>query len=254
MYIGGSKWEAGFSNTAGCESEKLYQADLTGVRIFNNLVENTGWDGIQVGGVIEDCEVYNNVIRNYGLLEAGPHQAGMQINPGNVGKFYSNLIEGGTGNAIHTLGFDNLIYSNTILDCKKNAIHVGDRSPLPNKSYRILNNTIVNNTGKALNFNSSESVDNVFYNNFMANITDSEHLIADKNNIDVDNNIMTASVEDYPFEDASKGNLTPTLESDLLNAGKIYERDKILIDALMRERLVGPNTDIGSFENQEEPE
>jgi len=45
-------------------------------------------------------------------------------------------------------------------------------------------------------------------------------------------------------------NLTPTLESNLLNLGKLYNRDNIKIDFFMRERLIGSNMDIGAFENQ----
>ncbi len=248
MYIGGSKWEHGFDNNE-CPGEKLYQADLIGVRVFNNLVENTGWDGIQVGGAIEDCELFNNVVRNYGLLEAGPHQAGMMINPGTTGKIFSNLIEGGTGNAIHILGFDNLVHSNLIIDCQMNAIHIGDRNPLVNKSYRVLNNSLINIAGKALNLNSNESINNVFYNNFMANIGD-EKLYTAVENTEMLNNIITSSVEDYPFMDVLKWDLTPTLESDLLNSGTFYDRDEISVDFLMRDRLIGSNLDIGAFENQ----
>ncbi len=248
MYIGGSKWENGFDNN-DCPGEKLLQPDLIGVRVFNNLVENTGWDGIQVGGAIEDCEIYNNSIKNYGTLEKGIHQAGLMINPGTTGKIYSNTINGGTGNAIHVLGFNNLIYSNTISGCQMNAIHVGDRNPLSNMSYRILNNTIINNKGKALHFNSKQSINNIFYNNFMAGIED-DALFSIENNIDVDSNILTALVSDYPFEEPTKGNFTPTLNSNLLDAGKLYEEEDILVDVLMRKRKVGKSIDIGAFENQ----
>jgi hypothetical protein len=251
MYIGGSKWEVGFSNEA-CPGEKLYQADLTGVRVFNNSVENTGWDGIQVGGAIEDCEIYNNTIKNYGLLNAGPHQAGLMINPGTTGKIYSNRIHGGTGNALHVLGFDNLIYSNTISNCQMNAIHVGDRNPLPNKSYRILHNTIFNTKGNALRFNTTKSVNNIFYNNFIANTTQKTFSISDEKLITFANNSITDALEDYPFEDISKNNLTPTLESSLLDSAKTYTRDPIPVDALMRKRSVGAHADIGAFENQQE--
>ncbi|MGL1887699.1 MAG: right-handed parallel beta-helix repeat-containing protein [Reichenbachiella sp.] len=250
MYIGPSKWDSGFDNS-DCPDTKLKQADLKGVEIFNNLVERTGWDGIQVGGAIEDCSIYKNIIRDYGLEEVGIHQAGLMINPGTVGEFYANLIEGGTGNAMHLLGFDNLVYSNLIIDCQLNAIHTGDRNPPTGQSYRIVNNTMINVGGKALNMNSKESVSNIFDNNFMSNISDKELSVTNPDNTSLSNNIMTASLEDYPFVDVAKLDFTPTQESALLDAGKIVDRNKLVVDYNMNYRLNGTNLDIGAFENQE---
>jgi hypothetical protein len=252
LYVGGSKWEQGFNNN-GCPGEKLQQADLVGVWIYNNLVENAGWDGLQVGGAVEDCEIYNNVIRNYGLEKVTVHQAGIQINPGTVGKIYANLIDTGEGNGIHTLGYDNLIYSNLLMNIGLNGIHVGDRSPLAGKSYRIVNNTILGTEEKALFFNSSESVNNLFMNNFLFDIGD-EDIHTKTNNLTVENNIFTSSLDSYPFENGNEYDYTPTLESVLLDSSAVFDRDNITVDFLLRERLVGEKMDIGAFENQDEGE
>lgn len=249
MYIGPSKWDSGFDND-DCSAEKLKQADLKGVEIYNNLVERTGWDGIQVGGAVENCHIYQNVIRDYGLEEVGIHQAGLMINPGTVGEFYANLIEGGTGNAMHLLGFDHLVYSNLILDCKLNAIHTGDRNPPAGKSYRIVNNTIINVGGLALNMNSKESVDNIFYNNFMANISEEELTISNPDNTMLSNNIMTASLDDYPFVNVDILDFTPSQESVLLDSGKVLAGDELIVDYNMNYRLKGTSLDIGAFEHQ----
>lgn len=214
MYIGPSKYDSGFDNT-DCLDEKLKHADLKGVEIFNNIVERTGWDGIQVGGAVENCKIYKNIIKDYGLEEITIHQAGLMINPGTVGEFYANLIEGGTGNAIHLLGFDDFVHSNLIIDCKKNAIHAGDRTPLEGKSYRIANNTIINVEGRALHIISSESINNFFKNNLMINITD-EVLFTSDNNTDISNNIITSSLDDLSFIDAENLNFTPTSDNETL--------------------------------------
>ena len=248
MYIGPSKWDSGFDNP-DCSSTKLKQADLKGVEIFNNLVERTGWDGIQVGGAIKDCNIYNNIIKNYGLEEVSIHQAGLMINPGTVGAIYANRIEGGTGNAMHLLGFDNLVYSNLIIDCKLNAIHTGDRNPLAGQSYRIVNNTIINAGGKALNMNSSMSINNIFENNFMVNITDEEFAINNKDNITLSNNIMASSLDNYTFKDIENLDFTPVNENTLLNSGKTITRDYLTVDYKLNPRLIG-TIDIGAFENQ----
>lgn len=250
MYIGPSKWDSGFDNN-GCPGEKLKQADLKGVEIFNNIVDSPGWDGIQVGGAVEDCKIYKNVVLNYGTEEVGLHQAGLMINPGTVGEIFGNYIEGGTGNAMHLLGFDNLVYSNIIMNCKQNAIHTGDRNPLPNKSYRIYNNTIINVEGRAFHMNSRESVDNVFENNFMANIVDEELFVSEESNTSITNNVMAKSLEGYPFSNIEKLDFTPALSSVLLDSGKVVDRDELLVDFFLLPRLAGDDLDIGACENQE---
>ncbi|MEP2771628.1 MAG: right-handed parallel beta-helix repeat-containing protein [Fulvivirga sp.] len=249
MYIGGSKWDVGFNNN-DCPGEKLLQADLKGIHVYNNIVEDTGWDGIQVGGAIEDCEIYNNIVRNYGLENVTIHQAGLMINPGTTGKIYSNFIEGGTGNAIHIIGFDNLVYSNVILNCKANAVHLGDRDPFSGKSYRIVNNTFINISGDALHNNSSESVSNIFYNNFMAKIGN-EAFFNKSDNTDISHNIVSETTDGYLFENPDNVDYTPMVGSVLLDSGRMYNRDELLVDFMMRPRFSGESLDIGAYENQE---
>lgn len=246
MYIGGSKWGSEYNNN-DCPEVRLLQPYLTNVRVYDNLVERIGWDGIQVGGAIGGCEIFNNVVRDYGLRETTVHQAGLMVNPGSTGEIFANTIEGGTGNAIFLLGFDNLVYSNLVVDCAQNAVHIGDRNPLPGKSYRIVNNTFINIERRALYFNSSQSVESVFYNNFLSNIGDSPfYFVAD--NIDIDNNMVTESLDGYGFEDVANLDFSPGPESPLIDAGRNYQRDHVRFDRLMRPRFVGTKLDVGAFE------
>ena len=60
--------------------------------IYNNIVINTGRDGIQVGSAVEDCEIYNNYVELFGQKSEGGHMTGFQINPGTTGKLYNNVI------------------------------------------------------------------------------------------------------------------------------------------------------------------
>ena len=248
MYLGGSKWHSGFDNN-GCPGEKLKQPDLIGVRVFNNIVEDCGWDGIQVGGAIEDCEIYNNVIKEYGLRENNNHQAGIQINPGTVGKIFANLIQGGTGSAIFLIGFDNLVYSNLIVNPNESAVHFGDREPPAGKSYRVVNNTILNATENAFNMNSKESVDNLIANNLLIDITEED----DFNNDDIEfsNNIMVDAISDLDFVNPGDLDFTPVEGSILIDSGAVVSTDDLIVDILMRKRVSGDGIDIGAFESPE---
>ena len=78
--------------------------NLEHVRIYNNRVENTGWDGIQVSRAVKDCEIFDNQVCNYGVKNEKWQQAGIMIGGGTTGKLYNNYIRKGTGGGIHVFG------------------------------------------------------------------------------------------------------------------------------------------------------
>src|SRR3546814_4803451 len=53
----------------------LYPNPLEGVDVYNNIVENTGADGIQLGSATEDVMVYNNRVVNYGTAQETSHSS-----------------------------------------------------------------------------------------------------------------------------------------------------------------------------------
>ncbi|MGD1830555.1 MAG: hypothetical protein ACPKM1_13415 [Spirochaetaceae bacterium] len=252
FYIGGSKWEVGFTND-DCSGETLWQPNMVNVEIYNNITDGTGWDGIQLGGAIEGGSIHHNTVLDYGIEEKSSQQAGIMINPGTTASVYSNYINRGTGIALHVTGFDNLIYSNVIENIESNGIQLGDRSPYENKSYRVVNNTFISIEGKAFNSNSSESVDNVFYNNLMIDVGDDISYSSD--NTTVSNNMTVSSLENLSLLDEYVGyylprDYTPASDSPLIDAGLSYEGDELLIDIYSRPRLMGNGLDIGAFEYQ----
>ncbi|GAB4237929.1 MAG: hypothetical protein Tsb0034_13280 [Ekhidna sp.] len=251
MYIGGSKWDTGFSDSnTGCGT--LEQADLVGVRIFRNRVIGTGWDGIQVGGAIEDSEIFSNEVADFGLKNNANHRVGIMINPGTTGKVFSNLVNKGKGFGIALLGFDLLVHSNLLVDCEEGGIHFGDRSPLPNKSYRILNNTLVDIPSKAFNMNSKVSTSNIIANNFIVN-TDNEGTF---NNSDIlkTHNVMVESLDGFDFKDPANLDYTPLEGNALIDSSYMDFDDNLIVDILLRERESGGRLDIGAFEAQQQDE
>lgn len=251
FYIGGSHWHTSFPENEPCPSVTLYEPELDGVKIYNNVVENSGQDGIQVGGAIQGCEIYNNVIINYGLKNIEVHQSGIQINPGTTGDVYSNLIKGGTGTAIFINGFGNRIFSNLIVDCKKNGIMAGDRKPPVGKSYKFLNNTMVNIEGHAIYMNSKLSVNNVFYNNLIVNQNGEIHnKLGDDINLSVLGNLELTTIADAKLVAPDRYDYTPTAESPLVDAGEDIGDTEITIDYLLNNRYRGEAIDIGAFEYQ----
>lgn len=253
LYIGGSHWDSNFPTISECSGKVLLEPELEGVRIYNNLIENTGRDGIQVGSAIKDCEIYNNKVVNYGQQNITVHQSGIQINPGTVGKIYNNMIKGGTGRAIFINGFDNVVYNNLILDCTKDAIQIGDRNPPSGKSYRIVNNTLVNIQGHGVLTNSRLSVNNVFYNNVLINAYGELRKYDKAMDFSADNNFIGNSIEDGRFVDPVNFDFSPKYDSPLLDSGIGIENINnvdIVGDYLLHQRKSGDEVDIGAFERQ----
>ena len=103
-HVNGARWEGLYIGTShydlpdgpsgtNCGINSAPQASLVGVEIYNNKIENTGNDGIQLGAAITDVKVYNNTIRNYALHNSGSHGGGLQLNPGTGGQFYNNFVQ-----------------------------------------------------------------------------------------------------------------------------------------------------------------
>lgn len=243
LYVGGSHWHTTLDG--------LKEPELIGVRIYNNRVVDTGYDGIQVGSAIKDSEIYNNVVINYGLRNVTFHQSGIQANPGTTARIYNNYVKGGTGNAIFLNGFGNDVYNNLIVDCNKHGMYIKDIGPLPNKSYRIFNNTLINIGRAAVKVTSKLSVNNMYYNNVMINAAGS---LENDSNIDFDiaHNFEANSAQEV-FKDPEKLDFSPSQGSPLVDRGlDILNATDIDIekDYLFNKRTSGASIDIGAIEFQ----
>ncbi|HEV8083368.1 MAG TPA: choice-of-anchor Q domain-containing protein, partial [Chitinophagaceae bacterium] len=126
-----------------------------GVKVYNNISDSTGWDGIQVAASA-NAEIYNNKVSNYGLANLGSQQAGIILGGKSNGSVYNNSINSGTGEGLEIYGTGSVkIYNNVISNAgwdgtssKQDAIAIDDR-PQPYNLYGglqafVINNTVVN--------------------------------------------------------------------------------------------------------------
>src|SRR5690606_28348804 len=115
-YIGNTSYHHGVVSNG----VTVWPHAVKGVRVHDNRVERTGWDGIQVASVTEDVAVYNNVIIDYGLRNELWQDSGLQIGPGSTGAYYNNIIlrGHGTGAGINSQGHSQIFYNNLIVDAK----------------------------------------------------------------------------------------------------------------------------------------
>ena len=88
---------------------------LEGVRIYQNRIENTGWDSLQVGSAT-NCEIRGNQILNDSQSRQAYQMGGIIINPGAQCEVFNNKIIDGEGPGIIDQGLgDNHIYNNLIV-------------------------------------------------------------------------------------------------------------------------------------------
>ncbi|GAA4832243.1 hypothetical protein GCM10023331_16850 [Algivirga pacifica] len=66
--------------------------DIVGLKVYNNLIHDTGWDLFQVANVTGDIEVYNNTMINGGTSGVPMQNQGFQIGDWSTGKYYNNII------------------------------------------------------------------------------------------------------------------------------------------------------------------
>ena len=178
LYLGHSYY-TGYTISCNGEDTKVYPHEIKNLKVYNNLIVNAGWDGIQVGCSVEGTEVYNNRILNYGAGKISMQQSGIQIGAGTKIRCYNNQICTGSGTGIMMMGLaDSYIYNNLILKPGLNffpddatlriyGIFVDDRLTLPNTSHYILNNTIVSPKSDGIRFISILSSNNLIANNMI---------------------------------------------------------------------------------------
>ncbi len=180
MYIGHSFY-TGYTLTCNNSPLLVYPHEIKGLKVYNNNIENCGFDGIQVCCAVEDAEIHHNIIRNYGTGMLEMQHSGIQIGAGSKVRCYNNAIIKGSGTGIMMLGMaDSYIYNNLIVNAGLNffptnkdlrvfGIFVDDRYTLPNTSHYILNNTIINTKTDGIRFLSSISRKNLIANNLIVN-------------------------------------------------------------------------------------
>lgn len=178
IYIGHS-FHSGFTLKCDGIDKKVLPHEIHGLRIYNNIIENTGWDGMQVSSASVDCEIYSNSIANYGLSNVNEQNYGLLIGGGTTGKCYNNHILNGSGNGINVLGLgNNILYNNVIVNAGNNvvnnpnnkiAVFFDDRSNIPGSSFHFINNTIINPNGEGVRFISKLTRNNIIANNLVVN-------------------------------------------------------------------------------------
>ncbi|MBO9703745.1 MAG: right-handed parallel beta-helix repeat-containing protein [Sporocytophaga sp.] len=164
LYVGNSFY-TGWNGNKKCPDTLLFPHELKNIKIYDNKIENTQWDGIQLGCAVSKSEIYNNTIDSFGLANIGSQRNGIQVGLGTTGLVYNNRVLNGKGNGIIVLGIgDNIIYNNLISDCSEFGIFCDNREVRDSSKIILINNSILNPKMQGIKM-SNELTDNYILNN-----------------------------------------------------------------------------------------
>jgi hypothetical protein len=147
MYIGSSAFE-GVKVSFDTAQYLRMPPTLCYLDIYDNIVEYTGWDGIQVC-YSAHVRCYSNIIRYDSQKDENWQNTGLIIGGGTSGEFYGNTIEHGKGYGINCFGRGRvLIRGNRVrMDNapQRCALYLSDKLADRDTRYVVVNNSFETN-------------------------------------------------------------------------------------------------------------
>jgi hypothetical protein len=281
MYIGGT---FGYeSSTRVCDGIERFAHLLENVSIYDNLLEDTGWDGIQVNLTPLNAKIFNNTINGYGKGKVYAQNQGMSLGA-LQGRIYNNKIiqkpeyttEDQMGMSIISIFSETYFYNNLIVGSGSYGIwmhqRMSDGSFDTNGGFYFLNNTIIRPGKSGTFFNSRSSngsgvrpyLKDVYINNvvidpgsdyegsgFWKGIKESYFDFNDREDSEGSNfatNFMERGLDTLKFADISQNIFMPLEGSRLIDAGTDVSNYNVTSDINGGARPFGDAYDMGAYE------
>ena len=180
LYVGSSEY-SGQMVQCGTQTVLLLPSLLDGVKIYNNTIKYSGWDGIQVSSASKNCQIYDNTILFDSQTGTLNQMSGILIGGGTKCDCYNNFISNGKGDGIDCLGLGGTrIFNNIILNAglsfipsdktkMKHGVYVGDNSFQNDSAFYIQFNDIINPKSDGIRFSSIKSKNSLIASNVIIN-------------------------------------------------------------------------------------
>ncbi len=156
LYIHDIGTEAMYLGTCvDCGTGWIVNSYFDGVEIFDCLIENIGWDGIQLANAIGDVDIHDNQVFEFGeysgeeSLAGGCIPSGIVINGGSTGDWHRNWVGNGkgVGNSVQHDGSGVEVFNNVVVDIFEHNFsdatgHLGEGIWWLKGSGEVFNNTV----------------------------------------------------------------------------------------------------------------
>lgn len=252
MYIGNSFFESGESHY------------INNCEIYDNLIVEAGWDAIQLGSCTEGASIHDNLIVSWGVTvtsgDGGYNQTrGIRWNPGTAGDCYNNILLGKTvsGQGAYANGggifanpyndsrfFNNLVVGSTTSGITMSANH----GMLAGTQVLIMNNTVVSPGTDGIEFDPSNAVGSLAYNNIVANAGTNSIDVMGGASLTTSNNYIVSSVAAVGFVDVANDDYRLSSSSGAIDYGTDLSSYGISDDLDGTSRPQGSAYDAGAFE------
>ena len=178
MYIG-SSFYTGMTINCNGKDTLIMPPVLDGVKIYNNIVKYTGWDGIQVSSASSNCQIYNDSILYDSQAEVSSQMSGIIMGGGSKCDCFNNFISDGKGDGIENHGLGGTrIFNNIIVNAgvsyypndpskMKHGIFISDVTVMKDSSFNIIFNDIINAKTDGIRFQSINSKNNLIASNLI---------------------------------------------------------------------------------------
>jgi hypothetical protein len=260
MYIGNSFY--GGYYLKDCELAVLPSV-LVGVKIYNNRIERTGYDGIQVSSAVKDCEIHHNILTDCSYRMISGQMTSLIIGGGTQAKCFNNKIFDSYATGILVFGkggtevFNNLIvrpgkrYLPDDQEEPESGIFLSDKTGDEKTFYGIYNNTIFQAKSDGIRIDNTVNFEVRIFNNAIIEPGAFNHYETDNTGrtgndayiYDTGNYGLYSSAGNYLANDASLPGFVNVSGNDfhLLSTSP-------LIDAGINLRLSGVTTDLDDHE------
>lgn len=278
MYIGSSFYLGQY--ISDCDKTFLPHI-IDGVEIYNNRVEYTGWDGIQVGSALYGCAIHDNQIYKDSQAEETYQMSGIIINTGSSCNVYNNTIIDGKGTGILNQGTGGQYFYNNLIINAGRDFYPEDQTTKqqfgifskytyihpPDSTFHFYNNTIINPKSDGIRFMNTHSENNRFINNMILNPGAYDyyenlgsinfeardayiHNYLGESDIFLLNNILERSAKEQFFADTLNYDYHLTTNSPAANSGYNLSSSGITFDLDNYSRPYENYYDIGAYELQ----
>ena len=266
FYIGSSKYTG--QTIYECDDIVVLPHIIEGVEIYNNIVENTGWDGIQVSSAPVDCKIYNNIIR-YDSYEEEPYQmSGILIGGGAKCDCYNNQIYDGKGDGIDIFGLGDMkIFNNLIVragrtfkpddeNLFKHGIYIGELVTDPGATFKLYNNTIISPKSSGIKYANNDATMGYIKNNLITDPGQLQYnpnsaylnISSDPQKVEISNNYNAPDNSTPKFVNYNSNDFDLKPDSPAVNYGTSLTNEGIIFDIEDRFRPFHTYFDAGAYE------